>query len=129
MTAAPNRRWFRFRLRTLFAVVTVVGLASGWWAWNVRVASHRHLLLDSIDERGIIHSMRYTADSSPMVWVEGLLFGEKSFIEIDLIDGTFNDNDVRQLRAWFPESELWRMSRDIRADRPAVGWRERIEKL
>ena len=33
-TPVPKRRWFRFRLRTLFVVVTVVGAFVGFLRWN-----------------------------------------------------------------------------------------------
>jgi len=41
MRIAPQRRWFRFSLRTLFVVVTVVGLGLGWLAWNVNIVRQR----------------------------------------------------------------------------------------
>ena len=31
-TTKPNRRWFRFNLRTLFVVVTLFGLVGVWMA-------------------------------------------------------------------------------------------------
>src|SRR4051812_27174232 len=39
MTSAPNRRWFRFRLRTLFVMVTVFGCSL---AWNLPSVRARH---------------------------------------------------------------------------------------
>jgi hypothetical protein len=38
MTSAPKRRWFRFSLRTLFVVVTVIAC---WLGWNVHVVRQR----------------------------------------------------------------------------------------
>ena len=61
----PNRRWFRFSLRTLFVVVTVLSVAGYWgmqkyrarqaemaWQrafdkWSVELLSHRDLYLAS----------------------------------------------------------------------------------
>jgi hypothetical protein len=36
MTAVPKRHWFRFRLRTLFVVLTVAGAWSGWQVYKVQ---------------------------------------------------------------------------------------------
>ncbi len=43
MTTAPNRRWFRFSLRTLFVVVTCLGCLLGWLAYNLNwIRERRH---------------------------------------------------------------------------------------
>ena len=33
----PKRRWFRFSLRMLFVVVTIVGVVSGWYVNRLRI--------------------------------------------------------------------------------------------
>ena len=48
MTPASNRRWFRFSLRTLFVVVTLVCIALGWDAAKV---IQRNALLGQIKFR------------------------------------------------------------------------------
>jgi hypothetical protein len=40
---AKSRRWFRFSLRTLFVVVTVVGV---WLGWNMNIVRHRRELVE-----------------------------------------------------------------------------------
>jgi hypothetical protein len=42
MKLTPNRRWFRFSLRTLFLLMTVFGI---WLGWQVRVVHARKALL------------------------------------------------------------------------------------
>ncbi len=44
MTPAPNRRWFRYSLRTLFVVVTVF---SAWLALGVHKVREREKILAS----------------------------------------------------------------------------------
>ena len=47
MTAAPNRHWFRFSLRTLFVVVTLVAIGLGIRAnWQPNWIKERHALLE-----------------------------------------------------------------------------------
>ncbi|MGD9721181.1 MAG: hypothetical protein AB7O59_03890 [Pirellulales bacterium] len=44
MTPTPKRRWFRWSLRTMFVVVTVLG---GWLAYQVNWIAQRHQFLES----------------------------------------------------------------------------------
>ena len=37
----PTRRWFRFSLRTLFVVVTIVGVAAGWVTYQLNWLEQR----------------------------------------------------------------------------------------
>ncbi len=41
---APNRRWFRFSLRTLFVVVTIIAAIGYWLAWNINVVHQRQAI-------------------------------------------------------------------------------------
>jgi hypothetical protein len=45
----PNRRWFRFSLRTLFVVVTTVGVASGWVAYQLNWIRQRHAFFNAYE--------------------------------------------------------------------------------
>ena len=38
----PKRRWFRFSLRTLFVVVTIISLPLGWIAYQLSWIQQRH---------------------------------------------------------------------------------------
>ena len=51
--AAPKRRWFRFSLRTLFVVVTVVGLLC-WVLIQLAWIRDRHDELSRLREDGVI---------------------------------------------------------------------------
>lgn len=39
----PRRRWFRFGLRTMFVVLTVLAMFFGWFGWQANVVRHRRL--------------------------------------------------------------------------------------
>jgi hypothetical protein len=47
--AKPKRRWFRFSLRTLFLLVTVIAC---WLGWQVHVVQHRKAMLMQIEASG-----------------------------------------------------------------------------
>ena len=52
MTSAPNRRWFRWSLRTMFVVVTVFCV---WLGWNAKIVHQRAAMREQIvalGERG-----------------------------------------------------------------------------
>ena len=38
----PKRRWFRFSLRTLFVLVTIISLPFGWIAYQLNWIQQRH---------------------------------------------------------------------------------------
>ena len=38
----PKRRWFRFSLRTLFVLVTIIGIAAGWVTYQLNWIRERH---------------------------------------------------------------------------------------
>ena len=44
--AKPKRRWFSFSLRTLFVVVTIIGVGAGWVAYQLNWIRERHRLIE-----------------------------------------------------------------------------------
>lgn len=51
MTAPSKRCWFRFSLRTMFVVVTVLSCALGWLVWQVHIVSERRAVVDWFNSR------------------------------------------------------------------------------
>ena len=45
--AEPSRRWFRFSLRTMFVVVTLLAVAAAWIGYNLNWIRQRHEMIDS----------------------------------------------------------------------------------
>ena len=48
MTYAPDRRWFRFSLRTLFATVTIAAAGLGWLMWQRNIVEERGRAIQEI---------------------------------------------------------------------------------
>jgi hypothetical protein len=46
MTAAPRRRWFKFGLRTMFALFTIV---CGWVGYQINWIRERHAFVEEIE--------------------------------------------------------------------------------
>jgi hypothetical protein len=51
-TSAPRRRWFRFRLRTLLIVVTMLSLPLAWVGWELQKVRQERPVIASIEEQG-----------------------------------------------------------------------------
>jgi len=49
---APKRHWFRFSLRGLFVVVTVVALLIGWLCWRLSVARQHQEIIGRLRGHG-----------------------------------------------------------------------------
>jgi hypothetical protein len=94
----PRRRWFRFSLRTLFVVVTVLAIGLSWVAYQLNWIRERHKAL-GVD------------GSDPMAWVEIpsrrapwslRIFGEFGSAVIV----PFHSSDRARLRSLFPEATI-----------------------
>jgi hypothetical protein len=120
MTPAPKRRWFRFSLRTLFVVVTVLGC---WLGYELNWVRERRLFIaDEISARQR-HPTSYTWDAivmnvrkTPTPKAPGRLwaFGEAGhpnicvLIEAESVEHLTNrDQDrVQKARKLFPEASI-----------------------
>ena len=71
----PKRHWFRFSLRTLFVLVTIIGVAAGWVAYQLNWIRQRHEFLGR-PPNGI-----YANDNSELPW-SLKLFGEKAMYTV-----------------------------------------------
>ena len=106
MPTSPSR--FRFSLRTLFVVVTVVAVALGWLAWQARIVRERTRTLESIrSARGFL----YTDTRERNVSSVRKHFGDHTFRLIVIPDDTFSNVDVTKIKATFPEAEVLQGSR------------------
>jgi hypothetical protein len=93
----PKRRWFRFSLRTLFVLVTVVGVVAGWVAYQLNWIRQRHIFFSK-------YVIAWTSTSIPsdrplQPW-QLRLFGEK---DKGIVNLTVDNSRVAQARALFPE--------------------------
>lgn len=121
MTTAPKHRWFAFSLRTLFVVVTVVGIGLGWVVYQLNWIRQRRAVIARPD---ILSWSRFAVEplASPPWTLRP--FAERGFYGVDLIivdddraivnemDVTADDsrltakerNKVLEIRRLFPEA-------------------------
>jgi hypothetical protein len=91
MTPAP-KRWFRWSLRTLFVVVTLVSVPLGSLAWQAHIVRHRQQMLGQIKaDGGIIFVGHVDWMHSPLVRV--IRHGDYKYI-------------ISPLRSWFGDRRV-----------------------
>src|SRR5262245_36119166 len=102
MSDAPTakRRWFRFSLKTLFALVTVLGILCGWFAINIGEARHQKRIVEQIQEMHL--SVDYDRGGKPDVLQEWL-------VRIFGIDFCFDVGWVRTNKQRLDDSQLERL--------------------
>ncbi|HEV2968861.1 MAG TPA: hypothetical protein VGY55_02655 [Pirellulales bacterium] len=62
-----KRRWFQYRLRTLFLVVTILAVPCGWLANQARIVEERKALRSwLLDNGGVIEDVQYEMEHHEM---------------------------------------------------------------
>ena len=108
MTTSPQRRWFRFSLRTMFLVVAIVGLLAWWIRRNVEQVRQRELLLEWASANYVRHGNikqpepHFHPIPLPITW---RLLGAKR-VDVFIIDPSAPAFSQEKLKAAFPESEF-----------------------
>jgi hypothetical protein len=64
--AKPRRRWFRFSLRTLLVLVTVLSVPLGWIGWRLNHVRREHAAIALVENRG----GKVSFDYGKILWVE-----------------------------------------------------------
>lgn len=113
--AAAIRPRFRFGLRTMFAVVTVLCI---WLGWNAYVVQRRIQLRRNVErESGKVWTLsEYEANpifahdigmmARPTVSAWRRLLGDEGIVQIN-VGKLFGDGEkFRELESWFPEAEV-----------------------
>ncbi len=103
MTPAPKRRWFRFGLRTLFVLVTLVSVCC-WLGLNYRQVRVREYLYQRATNNSAGTLEPPYATELPMIW---RLMGARQ-VDGFLLEPYASDEDVEELRAAFPEAVVKR---------------------
>src|SRR5262245_30923714 len=90
---APRRRWFQFRLRTLFIALTLFGICFGGWAYLSRQAAIQRQAVATVREYGDLWYAHQKSDKgwgnvkappAAPPWLVSLM-GEDYFVTPDLI--------------------------------------------
>jgi hypothetical protein len=120
MTAAPPRRWYRWSLRTMFVVVTVIGC---WLGYYLNWVRQRHELIRQIDDRPpIFNRVQGMGPAGTFPWSLWLL-GEKprEFIEFELASKDDYPRALSETQRLFPEAwiQAYLPSRD-QTPRPLI---------
>ncbi len=105
---APRRRWLRFSLRTLFAVVAVAGVCLGSQIHKVIARNRCRAWIES--HNGNVKTYRGVCDYEPdyeALPVIRRILGDKAAREIWL-SGTTTDAEAEQVCQAFPEADVMR---------------------
>ncbi len=105
MTTAPDRRWFQFRLRTLFVLVTTSGLLAWWVRSNIEQLGERDRLLQWADSNGVQYgglppNQIRQSHPLPIAWQ---WLGAKR-IDILTLDKPTSIANHKRLKSAFPET-------------------------
>jgi hypothetical protein len=111
----PRRRWFQFKLRTLFVAMTVLRIALGWVAYSLSWIRERHQflstrrqyfdesLLEQMEAQSIFNGMSHRPVKPTVAAPRGLwLFGEQGAARVIVI----TPNDLEAARRLFPEAKI-----------------------
>jgi hypothetical protein len=98
----PKRRWFRFSLRTLFVLVTVIGVAAGWLANQLNWIRQRHQTRDWARQHGV----EYYFEDTPQSWILRL-FREEGIDRMKVRMGkNEDDKGLNALISAYPECKV-----------------------
>ncbi len=102
MTASRRRLFPSFSLRTLFVLVTVLGTAGGWAAYQVNWIGQRHEVLKRKDI-GVVHNYYSPRLSVPQgLW----LFGETGIQSLHVAAPPYTPDEVDRIQRLFPEAKI-----------------------
>ncbi len=102
MLSDPRRPRFRFSLRTLLVVVTLLGAALGWAGWQWRIVQERVAAATWIAENDGQFG-EYTGE--PLPWIRRILGDQPFAYEIILADEP-TEARKEELRRIFPECKI-----------------------
>ena len=116
---ATRRRWFRFTLRTLFVVVTLVACCLGY---QLNWIGERHSLIDASQQTGVdpeyetitqplgFPALPVRVETKDAPWPLRWL-GERGVYTLNIRDD-MPKAEVERIRALFPEAEIDRVPKD-----------------
>ena len=103
MIATPERRWFRFSLRTLFVVVTLFGLLGAWIRSQQKWISDREAALKSADPNYWTPEFNINPTPAPITLRP---FGARGISGILIIDMERQPLLKEKLEELFPKAKI-----------------------
>ena len=98
-----RRRWFRFSLRTLFVVVTVLAIFLGCVAYQLTWIQQRRAFADSSCLNGAY--LTFEPDQNPPAPFPLGLFGERGALDVYL-ERDASQSEIATARRLFPEARV-----------------------
>jgi hypothetical protein len=106
-TAAPyrmkhRRRWFRFRLRTWFVLLTIVSLPSAWLAWRIVYRRKEPAVEAAIFVHGGVFARRQRVPALP-IWTQELFDDDPGdrISGISFVGASATDTELRRIAAMY----------------------------
>jgi len=107
---STRRRWFSFSLRTLFVVVTLLGVCLGWLAWHAHAVHVRNITRSWVAEHhgwlnpsDGIWSLAQEQKDAELSWIRHAL-GDRAAVLIELPIHTVSLDEIQAIEAAFPEA-------------------------
>ena len=101
--SAPNRRWFRFSLRTMFVVVTVFACYFAWQFSYIQKRKAFLIYVEEVNKNGPPTVNNSTRTASIPLWRR--LLGDHAIPVISL-PMELPDEDYDKAKSLFPEAEI-----------------------
>jgi hypothetical protein len=112
---APKRhlRWFQFRLRTVFVVMTLIAIAAGWVGWQAKIVQERKWLREH-SHASFLPLKEYKPISLNETWPKGTpsvswfreLLGDEAIYSVTVDRLSPANQYLNQLEAAFPEAHV-----------------------
>jgi hypothetical protein len=99
-----RRTWFRFSLRTVFVLVT---LLCCWLALQVRRVHQREATIQSLAARGVVAIRKDPCQPLPTIPVVRSFLGDEPVAIFDLHDVGFDEREAQLIANTFPEARVY----------------------
>jgi len=108
--APPRRRWFRYRLRTLFVAVLLLAIPLGWIAVQLKWIHDRRERLEWIKD-GRAYYIYAPDEPSISFWRRWM--GDRNIEQLMLVQEQVSQAELEEIRSLFPEAEIEVVTPDL----------------
>ena len=114
----PKRRWFRFSLRMLFVLVTVISVPLGWLGYQLNLIRQREVFLGYLRANSREKHTFWTAsefgskwEPKPQIPSMRRMLGDQPYSRL-ILPAHFGADLIDKAIDLFPEAQVWRWSQD-----------------